>query len=102
MEKQFNFKEDVGGYFGTAILAYLLISVTFGFGTPWAIVMIEKWKAQNTTIDGRQVEFVGSGSDLLGKFIVWSLLTMITFGIYGLWMQVKMQKWKVENLQFVN
>ena len=63
---------------------------------------MEGWKANNTTIDGRKVKFVGEGSHLLGKFIVWYLLTIITFGIYGFWAAVKMHKWKTEHVVFVD
>ena len=43
------------------------------------------------------MDFVGSGSDLFGKFIILFFLTLITFGIYGIWMAVKLQKFIAEN-----
>ena len=100
MEKDFKFNQDVIGYLGLIIVSYLLILITFGLAFPWVLVNVQKWKAKNTVIEGRHIEFVGSGGQLFGKFIVWYLLTLITFGIYGLWMAVKMQAWIVENQQF--
>ena len=102
MNQDFTFNEDVAGFFGNYIICYLIIVFTLGIGTPWAICRMEGWKANNTTIDGRKVKFVGEGSHLLGKFIVWYLLTIITVGIYGFWAAVKMQKWKTEHVVFVN
>lgn len=102
MEKDFKFQEDVAGYLGVMIIGYLLILITFGLAFPWVIVNVQKWKAKNTTIEGRRIEFVGKGGQLFGKFFIWYLLTLITFGIYGLWAAVKMQGWLVENTQFVS
>lgn len=100
MEKDFKFNQDIIGYLGLMIISYLLIAVSFGLAFPWVVVNVQKWKAKNTLIEGRQIEFVGSGGELFGKFIIWYFLTLITFGIYTLWMTVKMQGWIVENHQF--
>lgn len=101
MEKDFKFNQDVMGYLGLIIISYFLILFTLGIAFPWVVCNVQKWKAKNTTIEGRQIEFVGTGGKLFGKFIVWYLLTLVTFGIYGLWAAVKMQAWMVEHQQFV-
>ena len=98
--KQFQFKEDVGGLFIDLILAYLMILFTLGLAAPWAFCKIQRWKANNTTIEGRKIKFVGEGSSLLGKFILWYFLTFITLGIYSFWMINKFEKFKVENTIF--
>lgn len=97
MENRFKFNEDVGGYFITLLICYVIIIFTLGIGTPWALCRIERWKANNTTLNGKKIKFIGEGSALLGKFIIWYLLTLITFGIYAIWAAVKMQKFIVEH-----
>lgn len=101
MQKEFQFNEDVGGLVVNLLAAYFIVVFTLGFGLPWAFCKLERWKANNTTIEGRKIKFVGEGSALLGKFIVWYLLTMVTLGIYSFWMVVKLEKWRTENTVFV-
>ena len=102
MNKEFEFNEDVGSLFINVIASYLMILLTLGIATPWAICKLERWKADNTTIQGKKIKFTGEGSDLLGKFIVWYFLTLITLGIYSFWMITKMEKFKVENTVFID
>ena len=97
MENRFKFNEDVWGYFVNAIICYFIIILTLGIATPWAVCKMQRWKADNTSLNGKKTKFIGEGSALLGKFIIWLLLTIITFGIYGIWMAVKMEKFIVEN-----
>ena len=101
MEKDFQFNEDVAGLIGNLIMIYLIVLFTLGIGTPWAFCMYERWKANNTTIEGRKIKFEGEGSALLGKFIVWYFLTIVTLGIYSFWMLTKLEKWKIEHTKFV-
>jgi uncharacterized membrane protein YjgN (DUF898 family) len=81
----------------TRIVVSLLILITFGIGTPWAVVYFEKWLADRTIIDGKKLTFDGTGGQLFGQYIKWFLLTIITFGIYGLWLSLNMKKWVVEH-----
>ena len=97
MKNRFEFNEDVLGYFINILICYIIIIFTIGIGTPWALCRLERCKANNTTLNGKKIEFIGEGSALLGKFIIWYFLTIITFGIYGIWAAVKMQKFIVEN-----
>ena len=102
MQKHFKFNEDVGGLFINLIAAYLILLITLGLGGPWAYCKLERWKANNTTINGRKIKFIGKGSSLFFKFIVWYFLTIITFGIYSLWVVVKLQKFTLENTVFID
>ena len=85
------------GSIGISILQFLIILLTLGFGTPWAICLREKWIAKHTIIDGRKVTFNGTGAQLFGNYIKWFLLTLITFGIYGFWLNIKMKQWVVKH-----
>ena len=85
------------GLIGISILQGLLIGLTLGIATPWAICLKESWVAKHTTIDGRQVVFDGTGGQLFGNFIKWFLLSIITLGIYSLWLGIKMKKWVVKH-----
>ena len=81
------------GLIGINILQGLLIGLTFGLAAPWAICMKQRWIARHTVIDGRQLIFDGTGSQLFGNYIKWLLLTIITLGIYGFWLDIKMKQW---------
>ena len=85
------------GLIGISILQSLLIIITLGIATPWAVCMKESWNAKHTTIDGRQVYFDGTGGQLFGNYIKWFLLSIITLGIYSFWLGIKMKKWVVKH-----
>ena len=89
------------GLIGVSILQYLLIVITLGFGTPWAVCIKERWVAKHTVIDGRQVVFDGKGGQLFGNFIKWELLSIITLGIYSFWLGINMKKWVVKHTHLV-
>lgn len=94
------FRGSAGQYFGVGLLAGLLIMFTAGIGTPWALCMIESWKAENTYINGRQLKFYGTGGELFGKWLLWSILTFITAGIYIFWAVPKYYKWLTESTHY--
>ncbi len=99
MKSEFN-----GGLFGLIgiyILQGLIIGLTFGIATPWAICLKEKWIADHTVIDGRQLFFDGTGGQLFGNFIRWFFLTIITFGIYAFWLDIKIKQWIVKHTHFM-
>ena len=81
------------GLIGISILQSLIITITFGIATPWAVCIKQNWIAKHTIIDGHQVTFDGTGGQLFGQYIKWFLLTIVTLGIYGLWVGIKMQQW---------
>lgn len=87
-------------YIGYRLIGILVTLVTFGLATPWAIVIIERWRCEHTTIDGKRLIFVGTATDLFGQWIIWLILTVVTLGIYSFWLQIKMQQWVVKNTHF--
>ena len=97
MENQYQSKFTGGllGLVGIYILQSLVIGITFGLATPWAVCMKEKWIAEHTIINGHQLYFDGTGGQLCGNYIKWFLLTIITFGIYSFWLMIKMKQWVV-------
>lgn len=102
LSKNFTFNGGAGSYFGTSILAMILTSVTLGFGYPWALCMMQKWRCEHTFIQGRQLSFVGTGGEFLGQWIKWFLLTIITLGIYSFWLVPALNKWIAEHTDFAD
>ena len=94
------FDGDVGGWVGTAIIAWLLTLFTLGIGTPWAICMYLRWYYNNSTIQGKRLKFIGEGGSLFGNWIKWFLLCIITLGIYGFWVVPNVCKWVNKNVVF--
>ncbi|MFA5660198.1 MAG: DUF898 family protein [Bacilli bacterium] len=88
------------GLIGVTILTYLLIIVTLGIATPFAIAYRESWYASHTYIEGKRLMFVGTGVGLFVQWIKWLLLCIITFGIYSFWVGIKMKQWVVRNTVF--
>ena len=104
MAKSTNFK-FVGGaanYLGTGLLAFCITIFTLGICYPFALVLLERWKAKHASIDGRKLVFTGSAWGLFGLWLKWLLLSIITLGIYTLWVGPQIQKWKWENLAFAD
>ena len=93
--RQSQFTGGLLGLVGIQILQWLLTFITLGLGFPWAVCIKERWMANHTIIDGRQLYFDGSGGQLIGKYLLWFFLTIITFGIYGFWLNIKMKQWVV-------
>ena len=69
--------------------------------TPWLACWSQRWHADHTYINGKQLSFNGTGGELFVKYIVWFLLTIITLGIYSLWLYINMQKWIVSHTHLV-
>src|SRR4051812_19953778 len=98
-ETRFTFDGGAGTYLGTALLGALVTTITIGICYPYALVLIERWKAKHTFIDGQQLVFTGTGIGLLGQWIKWLLLSIITIGIYLFWVAPKLQQWRVEHTE---
>lgn len=77
-------------------------AITLGFGYPAMLCWVERWKAEHTYLNGRQLAFDGKGGQLFGKFIVWSLLSLITVGIYLIFVSVKMRAWVAKHTHFAD
>ena len=89
-----------GGLLGIIILQYLICIITLGLGGAWMLCVLEKWRANHTILDGKQLVFEGKAGDIFWRYLGWSFLTVITLGIYGLWMSVKLQAWVTEHTHF--
>ena len=99
--KESQFTGGLLGLIGINLLQVIMITITLGLGTPWAICMKERWIAKHTIIDGRQLMFDGTGSQLFGNFIKWFLLTILTLGVYGFWLDIKMKQWITKHTHHV-
>jgi len=98
--KNFVFDGGAGTYLGTAILAFLITVCTLGICYPYALVLMQRWKAKHTYIKGFQLQFTGTGVGLFAQWIKWFLLCIITLGIYGFWVYPRLQRWIVEHTDF--
>lgn len=98
--KNFVFDGGAGTYLGTSILAVLVTVFTLGIAYPYALVLVQRWKAKHTYIKGFQLKFNGTGRGLFGQWIKWFILTLITLGVYGFWVYPKLQQWIVEHTDF--
>ncbi len=88
------------GYIGISIVSGIIVLFTLGICLPYAIVIYQRWVAEHTYIEGKQLKFVGTGISLFGQWIKWLLLCIITLGIYSLWVNIKMKQWVVQNTCF--
>ncbi|SRR5258708_31491939 len=98
--KNFVFDGGAGTFLGTAILAALITILTLGIAYPYALVLMQRWKAKHTYIRGYQLVFTGTGLGLFGQWLKWFFLTLITLGIYGFWVYPRLQQWIVEHTDF--
>lgn len=87
--------------FSVVFLQYLMIIFTLGIGAPWALCMRERWKADNTIIDGKQVVFDGTGGKLFFRYTAWSILTLFTLGIYGWKRASLLRDWMTEHTHLI-
>lgn len=99
--KESQFTGGLLGLIGINLLQVIMITITLGLGTPWAICMKERWIAKHTIIDGKQLTFDGTGGQLFGNYIKWFLLTIVTLGIYGFWLDIKMKQWITKHTHHV-
>lgn len=98
--KNFEFRGGAGTFFLTSLLALLITVISFGILYPFALVMMQRWKAENTYVNGAQLRFNGSAIGLIGQWVKWFLLCLITFGIYSFWVYPRLNRWIVENTDF--
>lgn len=80
----------------------IILVITLGLGTPWAVVRTYRWEIEHTIIEGRRLGFDGSAWGLFAKWVWWYFLTIITLGIYGFWANININKWKAEHTFFLN
>jgi uncharacterized membrane protein YjgN (DUF898 family) len=97
---RFYFDGGPVSYLRTGIIAALVTICTFGMGFPFALVLLERWRARHTYIDGQRLAFSGTGLGLFALMAKSALLCFITLGIYSFWVMPRIQAWKVENTDF--
>lgn len=76
-----------------SIVASVIISLTCGIATPWAICYMMKFIIGHAVIDGKRLRFDGDGMQLFGNWIKWLVLMVITCGIYGFWVIPRLYQW---------
>ena len=87
---------------GWKLLGALIITLTLGICTPWAVCMEYNWEIKHTVIEGKRLEFDGTALQLFGNWIKWLLLIIITLGIYSFWVGIAVKKWKTKHTHFVS
>lgn len=86
----------------TRLVGIIITVFTLGICAPWATVIVERYMAKHTVINGRRLRFDGTALGLFGNWIKWLLLTIITLGIYGFWVHLAMKKWVTKHTHFDN
>lgn len=98
--RRFTFDGGAATFWGTAVLAVLVSVCTLGICYPFGLVLMQRWQAKHSYIDGRRLIFTGSAWGLFGNWIKWWLLTVITAGIYGFWVLPRLYRWRWEHTDF--
>lgn len=76
-----------------SIVASLIISITCGIGTPWAVCYLYGYILKHVVLDGKRLTFDGTGGQLFGNWIKWFLLMIVTCGIYSFWVIPRLYNW---------
>jgi uncharacterized membrane protein YjgN (DUF898 family) len=85
---------------GWSIVSFLVTALTLGICFPWAMCIMLRYYFNNSTIQGKKIQFNGSGIGLFGTWIKCWLLCIVTIGIYGFWVPITVAKWIVKNTTF--
>ena len=59
-----------------------------------------KWRKTHTVIDGKRLDFNGTGGSLFGHWILWELLSVITCGIYSFFVHVALKRWEMQHTTY--
>ena len=102
MEKESYFDGGLLQLIGWKLLGGLVIILTLGICTPWAICMEYNWEVKHTVINGKRLAFDGTAIELFGNWIKWFLLCIITLGIYIFWLHIALKKWITKHTHFVD
>lgn len=98
---RFKFDGGAATYVGTALLGVLITVLTLGICYPFAVVLMQRWRAKHSLIDGKRLVFTGSAWGLFGRWLLWLLLIIVTLGIYSFWVGPRIQRWKWEHTDFL-
>jgi hypothetical protein len=97
---RFHFDGGAVGYPGNFLLASAITIATLGFGFPFGLVVVQRWKTNHLTLNGRRLVFTGSARELFSDWLPWWLLTLGTLGIYGFRVYPRIVRWTWENTDF--
>ncbi|HEY4751847.1 MAG TPA: DUF898 family protein [Candidatus Limnocylindrales bacterium] len=100
MQRRFEFDGGAGSFFGVQLLGALITLFTLGICYPYALVLVERWRCEHSSIDGQRLQFTGTGAGLFGLWIKWFLLCIVTLGIYVFWVRPSLERWKWEHTEF--
>jgi hypothetical protein len=96
----FEFDGDVAGYVGVRALATVITLATLGFGFPFGLVFVRRWKARHTHVGGVRLVFTGSARDLFVKWLGWWPLCVVSLGLYGLAVYPRVLAWMWDNTDY--
>lgn len=97
---RFVFNGGAANYLGTALLAFAVTVFTLGICYPFGVVLMERWRAKHSYIDGQQLVFTGSAVGLFGNWLKWWFFLLITLGIYSFWLVPRITQWRWEHRDF--
>ena len=80
----------------------LVSTITIGIATPWMVVWLIGYVCDNTTVDGRKIEYTCTGGSLFGEMLIVCLLTIITFGIYSFWVPARTLKFHIKYIHIID
>ena len=87
------FAGDTITYLGYILLICVVCVFTLCIAFPWVYNKYILWKKQHTYIEGKRLDFDGTGTQLFVKYIKWLLLSIITLGIYSWFIPLKLERW---------
>jgi uncharacterized membrane protein YjgN (DUF898 family) len=93
----FRFDGGPASWFGVQLAGLIVTLGTLGICYPWAVVMVYRWKASHTYVNGRGLMFTGSARSLFRQWIKWWALSIITLGLYTFWVYPRMARWTIEH-----
>jgi len=99
---KFRFTGKGGSYIWLKIWTGILTAITAGLFGPWAYCADQKWIAEHTYINNRQLVFKGTGAGVFGTFLLVFILMVITLGIYAPWGWCRIKRWQTNNLYFAD
>ena len=99
---KFEFKGTGLGALWLFLWTVVLIVFSVGIFFPWAYSAQQRWIAERTFIDGKQLCFKGTGIGFFGTWLLIVVLTLITLGIYAPWGYCRLKRWQTNNLYFAD
>ena len=127
MKNKSRFNGSTFGFIGIYFVAMLLSACTLGIGAPWAGCIVARWMAKHTQIDGKRLQFDGTGGRFLGAIVLWMIpavlvgvglgaayayitdtntLALVAIGaqlfisFYSFWLVLREIKWYIKHTHF--